>query len=251
MTKRLLFLLSLLILPLSAAAQMCGTEDLIAGLSAEDRARLDALVAPHPYPEGNLWTATKDGSTVTVVGTIHIPDPRLASYVDAVRPALETADLLILESSLEDEKGLPVLVAEQPNLFFLNEGPTLIDLLSEEDWAQASDRLAQMGVPSFFAAKFQPWYLSMTLAMPPCAMTALKSSNPSSSPSSFSFSTTTAVAFSNGCPLASAPSCWSPGLYVLTIWISPLRPASSSFDTPVCELRKHLRASSLPRSRDG
>ena len=175
MTKRLLFLLSLLILPLSAAAQMCGTEDLIAGLSAEDRARLDALVAPHPYPEGNLWTATKDGSTVTVVGTIHIPDPRLASYVDAVRPALETADLLILESSLEDEKGLPVLVAEQPNLFFLNEGPTLIDLLSEEDWAQASDRLAQMGVPSFFAAKFQPWYLSMTLAMPPCAMTALKS----------------------------------------------------------------------------
>jgi uncharacterized protein YbaP (TraB family) len=174
MIRAFLFLLAF-VFPMAAVAQSCGTEDLIQTLSPEDRARLDALVEPHPYPEGNFWRATKDGSTVTVVGTIHIPDPRLVAYVDRVRPALETADLLIIEASIEDEEGIQKLVTNQPDMFFINEGPTLIDLLGDEDWTRVSDRLSAMGIPSFFAAKFQPWYLSMTLAIPPCAMSALQS----------------------------------------------------------------------------
>ena len=50
----------------AAFAQACGTVDLIAELGSEDRARLDALVAPHPFPEGNLWVAEKDGLSVLV-----------------------------------------------------------------------------------------------------------------------------------------------------------------------------------------
>lgn len=174
MIRALLFLLAFAI-PISAVAQSCGTEDLIQTLSPSDRARLDALVEPHPYPTGNFWRATKDGSTVTVVGTIHIPDPRLAGYVDRLRPALQHADLLIIEASADDEQGIQRLVTEQPSMFFITEGPTLIDLLGDDDWARVSDRLSAMGIPAFFAAKFQPWYLSMTLAIPPCAMSALQS----------------------------------------------------------------------------
>ncbi len=172
---RVFSLLATLLLPVQVFAQTCGTEDLIDTISAEDRARLDALVAPHPYPEGNLWRATKDGSTVTVVGTIHIPDPRLSPLVEAVRPALESADLLIIESSASDEEGIQRLVAEKPGMFFITEGPSMIDLLGEDDWARVSDRLGSMGIPPFMAAQFQPWYLSMTLAIPPCAITALQS----------------------------------------------------------------------------
>ena len=172
---RFIFCLFVLVLPTSVLAQACGTTDLIAGLSSEDRARLDALVAPHPYPEGNIWRARKGVSNVTVVGTIHIPDPRLSALVETVRSDVESADLLIIESSLEDESGIQRLVAEKPELFFITEGPTLIDLLGDEEWGRVSEQLFDMGIPSFFAAKFQPWYLSMTLAIPPCAMASLQS----------------------------------------------------------------------------
>ena len=174
MIRNLAFLIALLF-PVSALAQSCGTDDLIATLNAEDRARLDALVAPHPYPTGNLWKATKGDATVTVVGTIHIPDPRLSAIVERVRPALESADLLILEASAEDEKGLHTLVAQKPEMFFITVGPTMIDLMGEADWASIAERLSARGIPAFFAAKFQPWYLSMTLAIPPCAMKAMQS----------------------------------------------------------------------------
>lgn len=173
--RRIFLALLILLVPVTAHAQSCGTADLIDELTVTDRARLDALIAPHPYPNGNLWRAEKPGSTVTVVGTIHIPDPRLAPIVEQVRPILNDADLLILEASSDDQAGLQALATTQPEMFFITEGPTLIDLLGEDDWARISDRLAALGVPAFFAAKFQPWYLSLTLAIPPCAMTALLS----------------------------------------------------------------------------
>ena len=175
MFNRILLLIALVIFPLQTIAQTCGTRDLIAELGEKDRARLDALVAPHPYPTGNLWQATKDDTTVTIVGTIHIPDPRLSDIVDALSDSVADADLLILEATAEDEAGLQTLAAEKPEMFFITEGPTLIDILSEEEWAKVNDRLAALGIPSFLAAKFQPWYLSLTLAIPPCAIAAIQS----------------------------------------------------------------------------
>ena len=175
MFKRLCFLAFLAAFPIHAVAQTCGTRDLITELNAEDRARLDALVAPHAYPEGNLWKAAKGDKTVTVVGTIHIPDPRLAPIVDGLRDTVANADLLILEATAEDEAGLASLAAEKPEMFFITEGPTLIDILGEEEWAKVNERLAALGIPGFLAAKFQPWYLSLTLAIPPCALSVIQS----------------------------------------------------------------------------
>ncbi|NNE87874.1 MAG: TraB/GumN family protein [Silicimonas sp.] len=175
MFKRLCLLAALLTLPVQAMAQTCGTRDLIAELGADDRARLDALVAPHPYPTGNLWRATRGDSTVTVVGTIHVPDPRLSAIVERLDETVANADLLILEATAEDEAGLATLATEKPEMFFITEGPTLIDILGDEEWAKVNERLAAMGIPGFLAAKFQPWYLSMTLAIPPCALSAIQS----------------------------------------------------------------------------
>ena len=175
MLKKLALLTALLTLPIQALAQTCGTRDLIAELGADDRARLDALVAPHAYPTGNFWTATKGDTTVTVAGTIHIPDPRLAAIADMLESTISGADLLILEATAEDEAGLQTLAAEKPEMFFLTEGPTLIDILSEDAWTRVTDRLTAMGIPGFVAAKFQPWYLSLTLAVPPCALAAIQS----------------------------------------------------------------------------
>ncbi len=161
--------------PLAAFAQSCGTTDLIAELDADDRARLDALVAPHVFPTGNLWRAEKGDNTVVVAGTLHIPDPRLAEMVAAVRPHLEGADVLILEATSEDEAALAGLAASKPDFFFITEGPTLIDLLGPDDWGRVEERLAALGVPGFLGAKFQPWYMNLTLAIPPCALELIQS----------------------------------------------------------------------------
>lgn len=157
-------------LPLLAQAQSCGTRDLIAELAPDRRAALEALVAPHAYPEGNLYVAEKPGSRVTVVGTLHLPDPRHAATVQAVRPAIEAADLLILEASSDAQAEIQAMTATSPEVFFLTEGPTLIDLLTEEEWGRLKEELAKFGIPGFMAAKFQPWFLGMTLAIPPCAV---------------------------------------------------------------------------------
>ena len=62
------------------------------------------------------------------------------------------------------------MAATRPDLFFLTEGPTLIDLLSEGEWDQLSEELALRGIPGVFAAKFKPWYASLVLAIPNCAL---------------------------------------------------------------------------------
>ena len=172
---RLFLFLFALFIPFSAAAQHCGTENLIKSLSAEDRARLDALVAPHAYATGNLWRAEKDGSTVTVVGTLHLPDNRHQPTMDAIRAPLENADLLIMEATSEAQKAVQTLTVTQPDLFFFTEGPTLIDHLTEEEWSRLQEELAEFGMPGFMAAKFKPWFIAMTLAMPTCAVKAIQS----------------------------------------------------------------------------
>ena len=173
MMKPLAALALALFLPGSALAQACGTTDLTETLSADERAALDALVAPHPFPEGNLWRAAKDGSEVIVVGTIHIPDPRLAPIVETIEPHLRDAELLILEVTSDEQSTIANLAAERPEMFFLTDGPSLIDLLGEDDWALVEDRMAELGMPAFIGAKFQPWYRTLTLSMPPCAMAAM------------------------------------------------------------------------------
>ena len=175
MIRRIFAILALALTPFTAMAQTCGTTDLIAELNAEDRARLDALVAPHPFPVGNVWRAEKDGSTVVVAGTLHVPDARLAPLAERINPFLRDADLLILEATSDDEAGLAAMAATKPELFFITDGPTLIELLSEEDWAKAEEQLGALGIPAFVAAQFQPWYMNLTLAIPPCALALVQS----------------------------------------------------------------------------
>ena len=169
-------LIGFLLLAASPAfAGICGDRNLIDELGADDSAKLAALVAKHPYPTGNFWRAEKPGSTVIVAGTIHIPDARLDPMEAELAPHIRDADLVILEGTRETEAETQRLVAERPGIFFITEGPTLIDLLGPEDWARVENRLTALGVPGFLGAKFQPWYMSMTLTIPACAMSRLKS----------------------------------------------------------------------------
>jgi uncharacterized protein len=164
-----LILTSCLLLP-TWAYSACGPGDLRASLSQEQRSELEDRIGGQPYASGNHWRATRGDQTIHVIGTLHLPNSRMVAIVERLRPIIEHADLLMTEITKDGKAALEKEVAAKPELAFLTEGPTLIDLLEPEVWQRVSAAARDRGIPGFLAAKFQPWYLSMMLSMPPCAM---------------------------------------------------------------------------------
>jgi uncharacterized protein YbaP (TraB family) len=146
----------------------CNGTDLRTTLTSDEQARLADQLDGVPYATGNHWRATRDGKTVHLVGTMHLADPRLDGPVDRLRAIVQRADLLLLEMTNEDEQAMQTRLTSDP-AFLLMSDTTLPELLSEEEWEQMSAALSARGLPPFMAARFQPWYVSMLLAIPPCA----------------------------------------------------------------------------------
>ncbi len=61
-------------------------------------------------------------------------------------------------------------MAADPSLMTITEGPTLIEQMNPALWGRVSEAMAERGIPGFMAAKLQPWYATVLLAIPPCAM---------------------------------------------------------------------------------
>ena len=142
-------------------------------LSIAQQADIATSAAATPFGEGLIWTATKNETTLTLVGTIHIYDPRLEPIRERIRPALTAADLLLLETTDDQEAALQEALIANPDLYLINEGPTLPDLLSPDLWSDVVQAASDRGLPAFFVAKFQPWYLGLTLGIPACAIAEL------------------------------------------------------------------------------
>ena len=145
----------------------CSGTDLRGTLSEAEQARLSQDLDGMPFAKGNHWRATRDGKTVHLIGTMHLADPRLDGPAGRLRDVVETADLLLLEMTGEDEAEMQASMMSDPN-FLLMSDTTLPEILTEAQWTQMSDALAARGLPPFVAARFQPWYVSMLLAIPPC-----------------------------------------------------------------------------------
>lgn len=167
MLMRLMSLLCCLICAQPALAA-CAGNDLRSTLGPAEQDRLQIELQDAPFAEGNHWRATRDGRVLHLVGTMHLSDPRLDAPLDRLRPTIESADLLLLETTAEDSASLENRLATDPGLLLMPDA-TLPELLSDAEWAQMSDALSARGIPPFMAARFQPWYVSVVLAVPPCA----------------------------------------------------------------------------------
>jgi len=152
----------------SAARAACPGTDLILGMPETDRAALRAAAREHPYAEGILWRATKGDRTVHLVGTMHLYDPRHAAMMDRLEPMLSQVEAVFLEVGAGDQAKLQRMIAEDPQLAFLTDGPTLPELLAPEDWDRLSAALADRGVPAFLASKMKPWMALANLGMTRC-----------------------------------------------------------------------------------
>ncbi|WP_299981973.1 TraB/GumN family protein [uncultured Ruegeria sp.] len=167
---RLLGLFLCLLLPLTAHAA-CEGRDLRHDLSPDDKAALDKTLGDIAFPEGNHWVATKDGTVLHLIGTLHTNDVRMGPVVDRLAPVLSQADAFYFEVTKTEMDAFEKDLAKDFSPVLITSGPTLVDLMPEEDWAALSATLAQRGIPSWMAAKMRPWFLSMLLGIPPCLMT--------------------------------------------------------------------------------
>lgn len=155
-----------------ATAQCVGTSYLDT-LTVDQRTQLEQATADLPYANGLIWDTTRNGQVITVVGTMHIYDTRLQPIFDMIADDVLAADVVLLEATPDDQRALEAMLAEDPDMFLITDGPTLPDLLDADTWEALSSAASERGVPGFMVAQMQPWYLSLLLAIPPCAMTDL------------------------------------------------------------------------------
>ena len=171
--RPLLLVLSLLAAPLAAGASpdACQGRDLLRTLSPEARAEIDRAAAT-PFAEGNHWQARRSGQVIDVVGTFHLYDARMDGPLERLKPLIAAADRIYLEATDKEISELKQALGSRPEMIVL-QGKTLPERLPADDWQKLSAAMAARGIPAFVAAKFQPWYVSMLLGVPACAMTSL------------------------------------------------------------------------------
>lgn len=169
MFSRLAFTLALTLLaaPVGAA---CDGQDLIPTLPVAERAAIKAAVDATPFARGNAWRAIRGSEVVDIVGTYHFDDERHEMVMEALRPTLDVASVLLVEAGPRETEKLTADMASRPDLLYIMEGPTLPELLPDADWRLFSDAMSERGIPAIFAAKMQPWYATMVLSTPPCMM---------------------------------------------------------------------------------
>jgi hypothetical protein len=165
--RRILALLALVLTALPAFAE-CTGRNLLDALPPDTRARIEAAADAAPFPEGNRWLAEKPGSRITVVGTLHLNDPRMDGPIQRLKPEIAAADAVYLEATDAELTALKDAVGKHPDILFVQSGPTLPDRLSKNEWLDVQREAGLRGIPGIFAAKMQPWYLVVLLGLPPC-----------------------------------------------------------------------------------
>ncbi|KJZ19239.1 TraB/GumN family protein [Loktanella sp. S4079] len=154
----------------ASASAACIGDSYIDTLTPVEHDQFDAAVQAIPFSQGVIWTATKAQKNLTIIGTMHIYDPRLDGIFAQISDDIAQADLILVEATPEDQAAVQQLVVTDPGKLFLTDGPTLPELLDDETWTLLSNAASERSIPSFMLAKMQPWYASMMLAMPSCAM---------------------------------------------------------------------------------
>lgn len=156
----------------SSAFAACEGTDILSTMPDEERSAIYRLAESVPYPEGNFWSATKGDMAVTLVGTYHLNDPRHAPVVQALEPVIESAKTVLVEAGPDEEAALISEMARNPAIVVMTDR-SLPEIMPAEDWKHLSLALEKRGLPPFMAAKMQPWYVSLMLAMPVCNLGSL------------------------------------------------------------------------------
>jgi uncharacterized protein len=154
----------------SESSARCAGQDLMTTLPEAEVQALRARAEAGAYPVGNFWRATKDGQEIHLIGTYHIEDARNDATLALLMPVLDKAAIVLVEAGPAEISALKELMARKPDLMINDDGPSLRDSLSPALWDRFSAAMTERGVPLAIAGKMRPWFLSLMLSMPPCAL---------------------------------------------------------------------------------
>ncbi|MFN4171708.1 MAG: TraB/GumN family protein [Pseudorhodobacter sp.] len=153
-----------------AAQAQCRGTDLLETMPAPERQALLERASAVPYPEGNLWRATRGAADLVLAGTFHLDDPRHDEVMARLLPLLDRAQVLLVEAGPAEESALRDRMAADPGTMMGADGSALFRELPPLEQARLADALLQRGIPRSLAERLRPWFLSMMLAIPPCAL---------------------------------------------------------------------------------
>ncbi|EAU40943.1 hypothetical protein FP2506_18684 [Fulvimarina pelagi HTCC2506] len=156
----------------------CG-KDLRTTLTADEKATINEVKNKTIAGEGLFWRIEKEGLEPShLLGTIHLPDPRVVALPGKVANAIDNADRTILEiAEIADPSAMAKIMFSMPDIMMLSGDKTLSSLLSDDQYETVSKGLAKKSIPIATMNKMQPWFISVSMAMPDCA--ALPKNDPS------------------------------------------------------------------------
>jgi hypothetical protein len=121
-----------------------------------------AHAAPLPDADPALWVVRDADTTIYLFGTFHLLDGR-PWFNDEVRTAFDASDELVMEAILPED---PASVAPMIMRYAVDPGHRkLSDRLTPAQNAALTRALAAAGVPPTAFDSFEPWFVSMTLAV--------------------------------------------------------------------------------------
>jgi uncharacterized protein YbaP (TraB family) len=126
---------------------------------------LGLVISPRPLPAatpradvGRLWRIARRGHQPSfVLGTIHVPDRRVASVSPPIAAALARSRTLAVELVPETAD------THVRELELLDDGERLEDLVGASVYAEVESALSAKGVPQPTIARLKPWAAMMKL----------------------------------------------------------------------------------------
>ncbi|WP_170317664.1 TraB/GumN family protein [Paroceanicella profunda] len=165
-------LLSILAAP---ALALCGGEDRLSALRGDAPADYRSIFSAAdavPHGEGRFWTAEKAGRVSWIFGTYHDADPEITTLPAPVEAALGEAQRVVVEITLDEMSQMEQDFAANPAQIFDLSGTPLSQKLSPQALEMLAGILPQYGMTLDMAQRMHPWFLSMLLAQPACALEA-------------------------------------------------------------------------------
>ncbi|MFW8635203.1 TraB/GumN family protein [Cribrihabitans pelagius] len=164
---RILLLLALL-LQASAGYAACRGADFRDQLTPAAQERLASEMAATPFAVGNHWVARNGARSIHVIGTMHGGDARMGRVMRTLRPVLNKAGAIYLETSraeLERYNANPTRFAGR---FLLPRGQELRRLVSPLSWERFVIFARISGTDLELLNRMQPWAVSMFLIQSGC-----------------------------------------------------------------------------------
>lgn len=107
-----------------------------------------------------LWVVKDEDTTIYLFGTIHILQPNLGWFDEAVKTAFEASDTLVLELV---QPNPAVMQQKFAAVGLDSSGRTLRSKLSDEDRATYDAAMTKLGIPVAALDPFDPWAAAITV----------------------------------------------------------------------------------------